>query len=249
MNSKDKKDEDFPYSSADLTLALPAPQTSSSASGEIEFTAEDYETALRLLVGAVLEGNDELRYRIKTWLVTIQKGEQESGASLPELGETGGSPLLYTVLGLLFKTSDYLSRGTSTAGRVSGRATSFVFRLVKPITHSWVLRPVRRRYHALVARGESVVSPLEETGRSEARSSRALIRQEVNDETLKDILTYIMVKAKYRELIAEQGIETAGDATIEIRGRSAAVDSSLDNIVDNILRRQKLKTPPSGSLS
>ena len=248
MNSKDKNDEDFPYGSADLILALPAPQTSSSTSGESEFTAEDYKTALRLLVGSALEGNDELRYQIKTWRANIQKGEQEIDAS-PLEEETGGSPLLYTLLGLLFKTPDYLSRGTSTAGRASSRATSFVSRLMNPITNSWALRPVRRRYNVFVARGESVVSSLEKTGRSEARSSRALVRQQVNDETVEEFLTYMVEKSKMREMIVETSIEVGGDALIEIRGRSASVDSSLDNIVDNILRRQKLKTPPSGSLS
>ena len=246
MNSKNKNDKYLPFSSVDLTLALPAPQTSSSASRESEFTEEDYKNALRVLVGAALEGNDELRNRIITWRATIQKGEQEIDASILE-EETGGSPLLYTILGLLFKTPEYLSRGTSTAGRASSRATSFVFRLMKPITNSWVMRPAQRRYNVLVARGESVVSSLEETGRSEARSSRALVRQQVNDETVEDALVYIMEKSKMRELIAETSAEVGSDALTEIRGRSASVDSSLDTIVDNILRRQKLKTPPSGS--
>ena len=248
MNSKDKENEDLSYSSDDLILALPAPQTNSSASRESEFTAEDYKTALRLLVGAALEGNDELRNQIKTWRANIQKGEQEIDASILE-EETGGSPLLYTLLGLLFKTPDYLSRGTSTAGRASSRATSFVSRVMKPITNSWALRPVRRRYNVLVTRGESVVSSLEKIGRSEAGSSRALVRQQVNDETVEDALVYIMEKSKMREMIVETSAEVGGDALIEIRGRTASVDSSLDNIVDNILRRQKLKTPPSGSLS
>jgi hypothetical protein len=248
MNSKDKNDEDFPNSSADLILALPAPQTSGSASGESEFTAEDYKNALRLLVGAALEGNDELRDRIIMWRATIQKGEQVIDASILE-EETGGSPLLYTILGLLFKTPEYLGRGTSTAGRVSSRATSFVSRLMSPITNSWVMRPAVRRYNVFVARGEAVVNSLEEIGRSEARSSRALVHQQVNDETVEEALVYIVEKSKMREMIAETSAEVGADALTEIRGRSASVDDSLDNIVDNILRRQKVKTPPSGSLS
>jgi hypothetical protein len=245
MNSKDKNDKDLPSTSVDLTPPLPAPHISSSASGESEFTAEDYKTALRLLVGAALEGNDELRDQIKTWRANIQKGEQEIDASILK-EETGGSPLLYTILGLLFQTPDYLSRGTSTAGRASSRATSFVSRFMKPITNSWALRPVRRRYNVLVTRGESVVSSLEKIGRSEARSSRALVRQQVNDEAVEELLTYMVEKSKMREMIVETSAGVGDDALTEIRGRTASVDSSLDNIIDNILRRQKLKTPPSG---
>jgi hypothetical protein len=249
MNSKDKKDQDFIEVNNGLTLALRAPQTSSPAYGEIEFTAEDYRTALRLLVGAALEVNDELRYRLKTWLISIQNREQERGATLPEMEGMGGSPLLFTVFGLLYKTADTVSRGASTAGRVTTRTTSFAFRLAKPITHSWVLRPVRRGYHALGRRWESVVKPLETTGRSKARSSRALVRQELNEELVEDFLIYLVERSKMREMIVETSAEVGSDALTDVRGRSASVDSSLDGMVENLLRRQKPKTPPSDSLS
>jgi hypothetical protein len=248
MNYQDKNDEDFRKNSTDLILALPAPQTSSSATGESEFTAEDYKAALRLLVGAALDGNDELRNRIKTWRENIQKGEQEIEASIFE-EETGGSSLLYTFIGLLFKTPEYVSWGISTADRASSLLTTFVSRATRPITNSWALRPVQRRYNGLLTRGESVVSSLEKIGRSEARSSRALFRQQVNDEVVEEFLVYIVEKSKIREMIQETTVDVGGDALTEVRGRTASVDSSLDNIVDNILRRQKLKTPPSGSVS
>ena len=246
MNSSIQNDEKFPNNRVDLSLALPAPPRSSSTSADSEFTVEDYKIALRLLVGAALEGGDELSYRIRTWWATVPKGEYESGASLTEMEGKGGSSLLYTILGLLFRTSESVSRGASTAGRLSSRATSIVSRLMKPITNSRVMRPVQRHYQYYIARGESVVSSLNGIGRYEARSSRALIRQQVSDDTLEDILTYLVEKAKIRELIAEQGVDAASDASTEIRVRSAAVDSSLDRIVDNILRRQKLHKPPSG---
>ncbi len=92
MNSKESNAKELPYGSGDLTLALPAPQTSSSAYGASEFTAEDYRTALRMLVGAALEGSDELRYRLKMWLVAIQKREQESGDYIPRGGGIGRQP-------------------------------------------------------------------------------------------------------------------------------------------------------------
>ena len=249
MNSEVKDNEDLPYSNAVPTLSLPAPQSRNSASGEDEFTADDYRLALRLLVGAALEGGDELSERIRTWWETTKRLEQESGAPLPGLQDSGGSPLLYTVLGLLFKTPDYLSKSVNTVDHITTRSTLFVFRLMKPITNSRVLRPVRRRYEIFVNRGESVVGSLEGSGRSEGHFSRNLVRQQVDEDTLKEILAYLAEQAKLRALIAEQSLETAGDASTEIRVRSAAVDSSLDNIIDNLLRRQKLKTPPADSSS
>jgi hypothetical protein len=247
LNTDDDEIADFSHSNADLTTVQPAPQTSGFDAGEIEFTKEDYRTALRMLLGAALEGRDELRYRLKMWLLAIQKREQESGTTYLGVKGTGGSPLLYTTIGLLFKTPDYVSRGSSTAGRVSRRTTSIVNRLTKPIRHSWVLRPVRRRYHNLMARWDSVVSPIEETGRSEALSSRALVRQEINDEMVEEFLVYVVERSKMREMIMETSAEVGGDALDEVRGRSASVDSSLDDMIDNILRRQKRETPPPSS--
>jgi hypothetical protein len=249
MDNQDKKDEDYIIRGVDLTLALPAPQAGSSASGEIEFTAEDYKTALRLLLGAALEANDELRYRLKTWLVTVQQRERERGAPFPEFAERDGSALLYTAFGLLLKTADSVSKGSSTAGHVAGRATSFVSRLSKPITHSRVLRPVRRRYHALGRRWEAVVTPFEKTGRAKARSSRLLIRQEINEEIVEELLIYLVERSKMREMIEETSAELGTDALTEMRGRSASMDSALDELVDNLLRRQKSKTPPADSSS
>ena len=160
----------------------------------------------------------------------------------------GGSPLLYTTLGLLFKTPGYVSKGASTARRVSTRTTSIVNKVTKPIRRSWVLRPVRRRYHNLVRRWEFGVRPFEETGRAEARASRLLVRQEINDEMVEEFLVYVVERSKMRELIEETSAEVGSDALDEVRGRSASVDSSLDDLIDNILRRKKHETPPPNSV-
>lgn len=247
MDNKDQKGEDYVIRGVDLTLTLPAPQPSSPTYGEIEFTAEDYQTALRLLVGAALEVNDELRYRLKTWLVSIENREREKGAAISELEGTGGSPLLYTVFGLLIETAHTVSKGASTTVHVAGRATSLVSRITKPITHSRVLRPVRRRYHALGRRWEAVVTPLEETGRATARSSRLLVRQELNEEVVEELLVYLVERSKMREMIVETSAEVGSDALTDVRERTAAVDSSLDRVIDNLLRRQKPNPPSSGS--
>jgi hypothetical protein len=248
MSSIDGDDEEFPYSSLDLTPALPAPESSKPAPTEGEFSVEDYKTALRLLVGSALEGNDELRYRIKIWRDSVQK-EQAEKAMVLEPEEPAGSALLYAFLGILFKTPDYLNRGASSTSQITSRATSLVAALIRPVKNSWFLKPARRRYHGLVARGESVVTSLEDIGRAEARASRTLIRRQVSDETIEELLSYVVEKAKIKELIAEQGAEVTEDVVTEMRVRSEQVDGSLDKIIDNILRRQKRDLPPSSSSS
>jgi hypothetical protein len=54
-------------------------------------------------------------------------------------------------------------------------------------------------------------------------------------------------KAKLRELIEGQSVELAGDAVSEFRGRRADIDTSLDNLVQTVLRREKAKEPPPDS--
>ena len=247
MDSKHINNTQLQAKGTGLTIPQSASQTSSSTSQASKFTAEDYRTALRLLVGTALEGNDELRNRIRNLRTTVGNRELESDPTYLGMDKTGGSPLIYTMIGFLFRTPEYVSRGASIAGRLTSRATRVVSKFTRPITHNRILRPARRSYQSLVERGESTVNSLEKLGRSEARSSRYLVRQEETDEILEDVLNFVVEKAKIRELIAEQSVAAATDVSTEIRQRSASVDNSLDNIVDNLLRRQKQKTPPSGS--
>ena len=231
------------FSSSSFALLVPP----SSPAAPEPFTAEDYRTALRFLVGAALEGSDELSRRIRAWLETTHTMEQEVGAPFPWRTDLEGSPLLYTLIGLLFKTPAYLDRGLKTVDRITSRAASVVSRFTRPVTQSWVLRPARRRYAGVLDRGDAVVGSLEREGRAEARLGRILVREQVSDETIEELLAYIIEKAKIKELIAEQGLDVAGDASTEIRVRSAAVDSLLDKFIDQLLRRQKDKTPPAAS--
>lgn len=247
MVSEDKNSTEIQNNSADLPIVQSASQTSSSTSQANGFTAEDYQTALRLLVGAALEGNDEVRNRIRNLRTTVGNRELESDPTYLGMDKKGGSPLSYTIIGFLFRAPEYVSRGASIAGRLSLRATRVVSKFTRPITHSRILRPARRSYQSLVERGESTVNSLEKLGRSEARASRYLVCQEETDEMLEDVLNFVVEKAKIRELIAEQSVAAATDVSTEIRQRSATVDSSLDKVVNNLLRRQKQKTPPSNS--
>jgi hypothetical protein len=246
MNPNAKHVQKSRYSQSEVIFTRTTPRSGRYNSTESEFTVEDYRTALRLLVGAALEGTDELRLRLEPWWADVQEWERQNSASIIELDRRQGNTLLYSLLGILFKTPDYLGRGVSTASRLSSRVASIVSRVTRPVTHSRVMRPVQRRYNYYVARGESAVGSLKAVGRSEARTSRALVRQQVDEDTIEEILAYLVEKAKIRDLLAEQGVEAATDASTEIRVRSAAVDSSLDNIIDNILRRQKLQKPTSG---
>ena len=105
MKPIEDDDEDFPYSSPDLSPGMPEPATSSVETDQL--SVEDYKTVLRLIVGSALVGNDELRQRIKTWRKNIQNTRLEGSVPILEPGETSGDHLLYFLVGLLFQTPDY----------------------------------------------------------------------------------------------------------------------------------------------
>jgi len=124
MKPTEDDDEDFPYSSPDLSPGMPEPATSSAETDQL--SVEDYKTVLRLLVGSARVGNDEFRQRLKTWRKTIQNTKLEGGATFAELGETS---------------------------RASSRAFSVVFRFLEPIKNNRLMRLIRRRYHIYVGSG------------------------------------------------------------------------------------------------
>jgi hypothetical protein len=124
MKPTEDDDEDFPYSSPDLSPGMPEPATSSAETDQL--SVEDYKTVLRLLVGSARVGNDEFRQRLKTWRKTIQNTNLEGSVPILELGETS---------------------------RASSRSFSVVFRFLEPIKNNRLMRLIRRRYHIYVGSG------------------------------------------------------------------------------------------------
>ena len=61
-----------------------------------------------------------------------------------------------------------------------------------------------------------MVTPLEETGRAKARSSRLLVRQELNEEMVEEFLVYLVERSKMREMIVETSAELGSDALTEM---------------------------------
>ena len=177
MNSTELNDENFPPGSAELIPALPAPPTSSPDSKTVAFTEQDYKTAVRLLVGALLEGTDELRYRAKTWLTNVQKVEQEIDA-LTSPKKQAAALWSMPSSGSCSNHRDIWSGSPTPPATPPHTRPSIVSRFTRPITAAGCgvrcggdIPPLN-----CVA---NPVNSLEKTGRSEASPSRLLIREQV----------------------------------------------------------------------
>ena len=218
-----------------------------------QLDGEDLETvklAGYILVGAVLEGSDELARQMKSKETEPVRPDIFRGPKIP--GETSKDLLRYALIGFLMDSSERASRAISTVGQASNKASGWLFSALKPVTHSRLMRPVRRRFDQLVTNGEELVESWIDTGRVRERESRAMARQAAA-VLVDDFFEYLSTNEGVKELVQEQGISMTGEAMAEIRRRSANADEFAEQVFQIILRRRsqpgKQNDPPDGSTS
>jgi hypothetical protein len=202
---------------------------------------ETLQTVLRLLVGGVLEGADELNRRLKAAQAEL---EVETAATTTiDRDETELDRLRYAIIATLVQTPELVQQGVSTANRVSRKATGFLSKVASPIASSWVMRPVRRRYERFVARSEARVERLLDQGRAEELSSRALVRR-TTANGIDELLDYLAQKPEIRALVQQQSLGMAEEMMGELRDRSATADALAERTARAILRRPQREGLP-----
>lgn len=195
---------------------------------------EAVQTGLRLLVGGVLEGADELNRRLKAAQAELKA--ETAAITTVDPDETELDRLRYALVGALVQTPEVVHQGYSTANRVSRQATGLVARVTNPLTSSWLMRPARRRYERFVARGEARYQRLLDRGRAEEQSGRALVRR-TTANGIDELLDYLAQKPEIRALVQQQSMGMADEMMGEIRDRSATADALAERIARAILRR------------
>ena len=110
---------------------------------------EDLQTMLRVLVGGVLEGIDELMRRLKAAQAEL---EPSATTTTVDPNETDLDRLRYALISTLIQTPELMWEGLTTAGQVSNKATNFVSKVVGPAASSRLMKPVRQRTDRLIAR-------------------------------------------------------------------------------------------------
>lgn len=200
---------------------------------------EALQTGLRLLVGGVLEGAEELNCRLKAARAEL---ELETATTV-DPDETDLDRLRYALVGALVQTPEMVQQGLTTANRASRKVTGLVTKVTNPIISSWVMRPARRRYERFVARGEARFQRLLDRGRAEELSGRALVRR-ITANGLDELLDYLAQKPEIRALVQQQSRGMADEMMGEIRDRSATADALAERIARAILRRPQREVLP-----
>ncbi|MGB7116182.1 MAG: hypothetical protein WBD56_08550 [Anaerolineales bacterium] len=218
----------------------------------------------RLMIGSVGLGIDEFQRHLSSWDEEYQLSQiqNESSNYHPSSIENNdkvtvipyeeidndqlSNDFRFTIIGLLFETQDKLQSRLQTVSRAGRLINDVTTPIVRPFTRSWLIPPLRRRYDALVDRGEEELNRWKSLGRSEYIRSRAMAQTAI-ESTYQETVDTLANDPEIQELIQTQGIGLAVEVVDELRERSVSADTFLDGFVRALLRRTpraELPLPP-----
>jgi hypothetical protein len=237
------KNDDFPYSSNDPSLA-----TVNEVYPTLGLTSQqvgDLKATLRLVVGSVLNGKDAYLVRLRR----VQTAQESNNTEIIEIAENESirDQFKYLLLGILFETPDFLQRGLISTEQAVSKGYGLFSKVLSPITNSRIFRPVKNQYENAVTRGEKILDRLIMKGRMEERNSRLLLEQKNIDDLLNEFLEYVLLKTEVMGIVQEAGVGVAGDMTDDYREQSAAVDTLIEQKLRSFFHRRNPSQPVAPS--
>ncbi|HFE65953.1 MAG TPA: hypothetical protein ENJ93_01710 [Chloroflexi bacterium] len=201
---------------------------------------EMLEAFTRLLVGALVEGSEQFRERLKKW--------DEATAVPPDSRETTSSSsteqLRHTLIGAIFHAEAHLkTRQIPLFKRAAGLAFRSVSRLTAPVTNSRIGQSANGRMDKLAARGETFVDRWMATGRVEEEHGRKLALK-ATQESIDEFINYLSQNEELKDLITEQSMSLAAESMDSVRERTVTTDALAERFVRALLRR-----PPRTTLA
>jgi hypothetical protein len=198
---------------------------------------------LRLLVGVLLVGTDEVRSRVERW-------EANAVAARPSqvLQNTSDTPRYIPVsesvrrafVGMLFDTETRMRRRLSAlAGRFarfSATAESVFTTRFEPAIRQTPLNPVLVRLDEALFTAMATLEHWSARGEVEEQQGRTLARHALAG-MVDELLDYMSRSPQVRALIERQGASMAGDAIDEVRDRTASADTRFERFAHGLLHR------------
>jgi hypothetical protein len=207
----------------------------------------------RLTIGGLLVGADLLKEQLRDWEQAVDQevsagstGELEGIDPLPEVlpppqaYESHQEPTIerasLALAGLVFETQERIERGLGRLVRVSGKFNQVISPFVHSFGASRLMKPVKKRFDQLVARGQDEVARWVQTGRTELGHSRQLVKI-ATTETVDASLEYLSQSEDVMELVQEQSTGLASEVIEEMRERTVSGDNLLESVVRSLFRR------------
>ena len=205
----------------------------------------DALTALtRIAVGGVIEGSDELLHRLQAWQETAREGMQQGGR-LPNHSDR--DLFRFALVGLLFAGEEKTRKGLSALGKLSNQAIASVGETASPVLgQTRLARSVKRRFNALVARGQKQVGNWAQRGAIEEPLSRQMLREAIGG-TVDDFIEHLAENEELQDLVQKQSIGLAEEMVNETRRRTITADDIVERLVRALLRRPQREELPEPS--
>jgi len=130
-----------------------------------------YHSLVRMVVGSVLFGSEELLARTRLWELDHPITDMKRG---PREAESDLALLRHLIVGAMFHGPQMLSRPILSIAETTDKALNIASSLVGPFMRIPIFRPARKRWKTYQDRAQAVVSYWVETGRREEPYSKAM---------------------------------------------------------------------------
>ncbi len=214
----------------------------------------------RLVVGGIGLFMDELWSRLEEWETTTDRqvremlpAAQQDGISPARKGAVGvresGSAVVTArraMIGMIFQAEDNIRYSVAQAGRIGRLIEKSVSPLLKPLARLPLIKPAKRRYDQLVARGEMELASWIKTGEEQELSSRILMTRALS-ETIDAFFDYLAANPSVRDLVQTQSTGLANEVVEEVRERTVSADTFLEGIARGIFRKTPRVEVPAPS--
>jgi hypothetical protein len=172
-----------------------------------------YRSIVRLLVGLALVGSDGLIARLREWEAAHPQGQTEQADA-----ELGDDTARRALVGMAFETAEMARQVVWGAAGLSASVAGAMWSAFRPITNSFLFRPLWVPVRSIVTRSEARRARYDQVGRSEEQRSRKLAG-EVTGLLIEDIVDYVGDNPGVKTLIDTQVErllpELVADATIQ----------------------------------
>jgi hypothetical protein len=200
---------------------------------------------MRMALGAAIIGREELKNRFQD----KQSNTHIPGAELNRVTpiESEADRTRYAAVGAVANSSEALRKRILKISRSSDRSYGRLTRAIEPVTDSWLLKPLRRRYQRYLDHGDKIVSTWVAAGRREEYLGRQLAR-ETTTESIEEVLDYLADSPEMDELMAQQSFDLVDDILLDnVREGASNTSIVLSNWFNTVILRRKRQLPPSSS--
>jgi len=159
-----------------------------------------YHSLVRMVVGSILVGSDELLTRTRAWEDEHPIKDMLQGPRKPESDLV---LLRHLIVGSLFHAPELLSGPLLSIADTTDKALNIASSLVGPVFRFPVFRPAKKRWQAYWDKVESVVAYWVETGRQEEPYSKAMA-QDLIPQIIDDVVLSLSENEAIQTLIQIQ---------------------------------------------